>query len=186
MTQSVSVRRTVCSVKGQALIELTLITPLLLLLVFGTVEVSLIIGTYLDLTHLTREGANLTSRGTDPDTTLDAVIATAYPTIGQTNVGQWRIIYSKIVQDPAIPCPPLPCTYEVNSQITRGSLSEASKVGTTGQTVQIPGIDNISPNQTFHTIEVFYNYQPNVMTFVGENIDKIFYDRTIFTNVSGT
>ena len=183
MQARIAVKRMICSAKGQSLIELTFITPLLLFLVFGTVEVSTIISTYLDLTHLTREGANLASRGTDPDVALDAITAIAAPTIRQDNPGQWKIIYSKIVQDPDIPCPPVPCTYKVDSQLTRGSLSESSQIGAAGQTVQIDGIDNVSPNQTFHVIEVFYAYQPRVMTLVESN--KIFYDRTIFTNVSG-
>ena len=54
-----------------------------------------------------------------------------------------------------------------------------------GDTVTISGMNNIAPNQTFHVIEVYYDYGPNVITFVGNSfINKIFYDRTIFTNVS--
>lgn len=168
------------STRGQSIIELTFITPLLLLLVFGTVEVSLMISSFLDLTHLSREGANLTSRGTDPNLALDGITTIAYPTVRQDNIGEWKIIYSKITQDLDIPCPPVPCTYKVESQITRGNLSELSKIGATGQKVQTDGIDNVGPFQIFHVIEVFYAYQPKFMDLV----DKVFYDRTIFTNVS--
>ena len=87
MTTTTSINKILHSKKGQSLIELTLITPLMLLLVFGVVEVGSVISTYLTLTHTTREGANLTSRGTAPNTALDAIIAAAAPTIQNSNSG---------------------------------------------------------------------------------------------------
>ena len=187
MTETVSVKKLIRSKKGQSLIELTLLFPLMLLLVYGVVEVGQIISTYLTLTHTTREGANLTSRGTLPDTALDAIILAAAPTIRDDNLGQWRIIYTEIVQAPDTPCltPPTGCTYEISDQKVRGSMPELSKLGAVGATVTIPGVDNVIAGQTFKVIEVFYDYGPNVITFIGNNIDKTFYDRTIFTKVDG-
>jgi len=185
MTETVSVKKLIRSKKGQSLIELTLIFPLMLLMVYGVVEVGQIISTYLTLTHTTREGANLTSRGTPPDTALDAIIAAANPTIRDDNLSQWRIIYTQIVQTPGIPCPPTPCTYEIDDQIIRGNMGQTSKIGAVGETVTIPGVENVGPGQTFKAMEIFYDYGPNVITFIGNNIDKIFYDRTIFTKVDG-
>ena len=172
------------STSGQSLVELTLIVPFMLLLVYGVVEVGSVISTYLTLTHTTREGANLTSRGTVPNTALDAIIASAAPTIRNNNLGQWRVIYSHLIQNPALPCPPKPCTYQVESQIIRGSLSHGSQIGLVGQTVNIPGIQDVDPNQTFHAIEIYYDYGPDAITFIANSINKIFYERTIFTNVS--
>jgi TadE-like protein len=188
MTETVSVKKLIKSKKGQSLIELTLMFPLMLLLVYGVVEVGQIISTYLTLTHTTREGANLTSRGTPPDTALDAIILAADPTIRNDNLTQWRIIYSEIVQSPGIPCPPEPCTYEIDAQIMRGSMPESSKIGLQGATVtpsNLPGIGSVGPGQTFKVIEVYYDYGPNVITFIGNSMDKTFYDRTIFTKVDG-
>ena len=184
MTPAVSIKKIIYSKKGQSLIELTLLFPLMLLLVYGVVEVGQIISTYLTLTHTSREGANLTSRGTLPDTALDAIIAAAAPTIRDDNQNQWRIIYSELVQTPGVPCPPTPC-YEIDAQIVRGNLAQTSKLGAVGNPVTIPGIDNVLPGQIFKVIEVFYDYGPNVITFIGNNIDKTFYDRTIFTKVDG-
>jgi hypothetical protein len=188
--------RSVRSDRGQTLIELTLIVPLMLLMVYGVVEVGSVISTYLTLTHTTREGANLTSRGTDPDDALDAIIAAANPTIRNDNQNQWTVIYSRIIQQPGTPCSPTPpasCTYIIdnvnpNGQIIRGSLNQTSKLGAEGDTVngKINGFDSVAPGQTFHVIEVFYNYAPNVITFIGNSINQIFYERSIFTNVSGT
>lgn len=180
--------------KGQSLIELTLMTPLMLLLTFGVVEVGSVISANLRLAQLTREGANLTSRGETPNNSLDAIIAAATPTIRNNNQSQWRLIYSKIIQDPLIPCnPPQPCTYIIDrnnppaspAQVIRGNLGQSSKIGGVGSVVTLPGIDNLLPNQKLHAIEVFYDYGPSIITYVGKMIGTLFYERTIFTDVSG-
>jgi Flp pilus assembly protein TadG len=187
MIAAVSLKKIIQSKKGQSLIELTLLFPLMLLMVYGVVEVGQIISTYLTLTHTTREGANLTSRGTSPDTALDAIILAAAPTIRNDNQIQWRIIYSEITQTPATPCltPPTGCTYEISDQIVRGSMAESSQLGAVGATVTIPGAENVIAGQIFRVIEVYYDYGPNVITFIGNGINKTFYDRTIFTKVDG-
>jgi hypothetical protein len=67
-------------------------------------------------------------------------------------------------------------------------MAESSKIGPLGATVtpaNLPGIGSVGPGQTFKVIEVYYDYGPNVITFIGNNIDKTFYDRTIFTKVDG-
>jgi hypothetical protein len=177
---------------GQSLVELTLMVPLMILLVYGVVEVGSVISTYLTITHTTREGANLTSRGTNPNTALDAIILAAAPTISNDNPEQWKVIYSRLVQKPGTPCSPTPppsCTYiiddiEPDGQIIRGTFGEGSKLGGIGDTVTIPGVQDVGPGQTFHAIEVYYDYGPNVITFIGNNINQTFYERSIFTNVS--
>jgi len=182
-----SMNKIIDSKKGQALVELTLLFPLMVLLVYGSIEIGNVISIYVGLTHTTREGANLVSRGTDGNTALDAIIASAAPTIRNDNLTQWKIVYSKIIQDPAIPCAQAPCTYKITSQIVRGSMGESSKIGAVNQTVTLQGINNVGPGQTFHAIEIFYDYSPNVLTYVGNDlINKTFYDRTIFTNVSAS
>lgn len=180
------------SQKGQSLIELTLIAPLMILLAYGAIEVGSVISTHLTMTHTSREGANLASRGTTPTQTLDAIIAASSTTFRSSNQANWKIIYSKLVWDKTIPCPnppTTPCTYRINSQTTRGLLVKDSKLSTNGAVndiVTIPGIDGVKAGQTFHVIEVFFNYAPSIITFVGRGINTDFYDRTIFTNVSGS
>ncbi len=188
--------------RGQALIELTLIAPLLIVLAFGALEVGQVISTYLTLTHLTREGANLASRrgnlpvdlpGPDNDI-LDAIIKASNPVVTDNNQANWRIIYSRLVQDPATPCPPEPCQYIVDTtaggRIVRGNLNKQSKLGpANGVPIPyniLPGIQNVKPAQTFHVFEIFYDYAPYIATFIGKGIATDLYDRTIFTNVSGT
>ncbi len=55
------------SKKGQSLIELMLIAPLMMALAYGALEVGSVISTYLTMSHTTREGASLASRGTPPE-----------------------------------------------------------------------------------------------------------------------
>jgi Flp pilus assembly protein TadG len=99
--------------KGQALIELVFILPLMILLAYGAIEVGSVISTYLTITHTTREGTNLISRGTEVNLALAAIETAAAPTIRVSNNTQWSIIYSKIIQNPAIvpPCTEEPCEY---------------------------------------------------------------------------
>lgn len=171
---------------GQALVELTFIIPIMLALVYGAVEIGQMVSAYLTVTHTTREGANLASRGTVPDTALDTVISAAAPLIRTNNLSQWRVIYSRLTQQPGIPCPPKPCRYRVETQIVRGNFNQTSKIGLpNGSDVTIPGIADVDPAQTFHGIEVFFNYAPNALTSIGTNFIKTdFYERTIFTDVN--
>jgi hypothetical protein len=193
MKTSSTPSRLIRSKRGQTIIELTLMFPIMLALVYGAVEIGSVISTYLTITHTTREGANLTARGTNPNTALDAIKTAAAPTIRDSNPAQWKIIYSKIIQDPTVPCPPTPCNYKIDNaadgRVILGSFSQSSKLGSAGSRVTdaiLPGIDNVLPNQIFHSVEVYYDYAPDVMTYVGSGvINKIFYERTIFTDVSG-
>ena len=188
--------------RGQALVELGLSLPLLLLLLLGGIEISNMINHYLVLTHLTREGANLTSRKTDPTTALNAIITGAKPTLCEdglgctTNSSQWNVIYSAVGPvDPAGCLPPSAtdpdCDYVIVNQITRGSLGKSSRIGSTGDPVtsaEIPKIDDVLPGQTFQIIEVFYDYGPSTLTplegFMKSMLPDDFYVRTIFTDVS--
>ncbi len=187
-----SLRSTLGSQKGQSLIELSLIAPLMIFLAYGAIEIGQVISTYLTITHTTREGANLVSRGTQPSDALDAIISASSNTFTTSQQANWKIIYSKVTQDTSVPCPnppTTPCTYRINSQLTRGLLVKNSKLSSTGAVnsiVTIPGISGVIAGQTFQVVEVFFNYLPYVITYVGKGINTDFYERTIFTDVSGS
>ena len=183
------------SKKGQSLIELMLIAPLMMALTFGAIEVGSVISTYLTMSHTTREGANLTSRGTLPVQALAAVVLAAAPTLSTANQRQWRIIYSRIIPDPVNPGTAAPYNFIVDNTKPDGQLSAAtgtlnkpSKLGPPGTPVNqtiLPGIQNVS-SQKFHVIEVFFDYAPSIITYVGKGINTDLYERTIFTDVSGS
>jgi hypothetical protein len=56
--------------RGQSMLELALVLPVLLILLLGIVEVALFLGRYLDLLDLTREAARFASVRGDPASTM--------------------------------------------------------------------------------------------------------------------
>ena len=111
------------SKRGQTMVEITLILPMLIALGFGVVEVTNMINSYLVLTHLTREAANIVSRepgtkgttswATNVNADLNAVIGKASPVInpsgsGATGPSQFRVIYSLV--DDSYNRTPGPCS----------------------------------------------------------------------------
>ena len=181
--------RVVRSQRGQSLVELTLSMPILLLLSLGAIEFSNIIHSYLVLTHLTREGANLTSRSTDPIEALDAIITAAGPTVRVNNSNQWRVIYSQIVPDPNNPLDVQKYKIKRNANWVRGNFSKPSEIGNDGAyaIAKIPSFTGIDPGRTLHVVEVFYDYGSGTITplenFAPGVIPKTFYTRTIFMDV---
>lgn len=70
--------------KGQSMVEMALILPVILLLLLGMVEFSRIFGSYLLVTHASREGARLAAIGrTDAE-----VIANVTGKVNSLNVDQ--------------------------------------------------------------------------------------------------
>lgn len=191
-----ALRKILPSESGQALTEMALILPLLLVLALGAIEVSNIIHTYLVLTHLTREGGNMISRGTpaslgganygdssSPDyDALDAIVDSSAPVITPANQSQWMIFYSKIgptdpagcLADPVATNPA--CAYVVEPPISRGSLSGvASAIGT----ATLPAV---APGATYYAVEVFYLYAPitPLANFGVAIAGGPFYERAVF------
>jgi len=68
--------------KGQSLIELALVLPVMILLLLGIAETAMFMGRYLDLLDLTREAAREASR--DDPFALEPGVAAPNPAI-QTN-----------------------------------------------------------------------------------------------------
>jgi hypothetical protein len=153
------------------------------------------ITTYLVLTHLTREGASLTSREKDLTkipVLLDAVITAANPTIQTSAPAKWRVIYSRVIWDTvSASCGTLdsgdPDNYRIDrddANWVKGSLSESSKIGNDGDCARdgIPQISKLGPGQTFHSVEIYYQYSPitPAANFGVDIAGTSFYDRAIF------
>ena len=197
-----SFKKIIRSQKGQSLTELGLALPILILLAFGAIEFSNLIQSYLVLSHLTREGANMTSRGNPPEVpgpgndALDAVIAASCPMISDglpcaepPNPQRWTIIHSRIGPNPDGPSPP----YVVLQQVTRGAgpvvnvqrvcpgCSSGNFTCATGCVApsNVPDLGSINPGGQLDAVEVFYLYQPVLGTFFPLGSDPI-YERAIF------
>ncbi|MGE5630099.1 MAG: TadE/TadG family type IV pilus assembly protein [Caulobacteraceae bacterium] len=59
--------------KGQSLVEMALILPIIVLLLMGMVEFTRIFGSYLLITHASREGARMASIGKSDTVIVDSV-----------------------------------------------------------------------------------------------------------------
>lgn len=107
---------------GQSLVEMTFGIPMLIALGFGVVEMGNMIHSYLVLSHLSREAANVVSRETgikgspqwaaSINADLDRVIDKAAPVINATASGprgpsQYKIYYSMVEwnNSSGVPCP---------------------------------------------------------------------------------
>jgi hypothetical protein len=164
----------------------------------------------LALTHLTREGANLTSRDrtlveAEIQTYLDTVINAAKPVLCPDGVGctsnipKYFVVYSQIVYDSALgACGAnldngLPDNYHIRhlGTWTKGGFSQPSKIGNHGDCADLgalgTSIKSMADGQTFHVIEAFYDYSGGAMTpvqnFLEFALPNMFYDRTIFTQI---
>jgi Flp pilus assembly protein TadG len=196
-------RKILPSQSGQALTEMALILPLLLVLALGAIEISNIIYTYLVLTHLTREGGNMISRGTPANVgdenygdassidydALDAIVDSSAPVITPGNESRWKIFYSMIapsnptgcLSDPVATNPA--CAYVVEPQISRGSLiGVMSAIGLSGGAPNLPNLSSVAPGRTFYAVEVFYQYTPiTPLANFGVAIAGVpFYERAVF------
>jgi Flp pilus assembly protein TadG len=135
---------------GQSLIEFVLIALLLFIIVFAIIDIGRAIYRRQILVNLSREGANLASRGTSLTDTLAALVRSADP-LNITNDG--RIILTAIQRDSSgIPT-------VVSQQSTGGLTTVQSHIAPNGGPgVSLPNNDIPQPNRTLYTAEVFYTY----------------------------
>lgn len=173
--------------RGQALIEITLIFPMLVALSFGAIEVGNLIYAYQVIHHVTAQGANIAARldsGTTVDALLSQVVDAACPLLSQgttsatncppSNASRWRVIYTEMGPDTSAGEPQ---PYIVREQRVLGSgQMVASKrlcaaCGSTspltcdpasGACIQpdIPNANDIAAGQRLYAVEVFYDYRP--------------------------
>jgi hypothetical protein len=176
------------SQKGQALIEVGLLVPFLLLLTLGTIEVANLVDTHMVMGHLTREGANMSFRGMEVDEpgkdndVLDALVASSQNILAGA---VWRIYHSRI-GSPGDPDNPNNCigntdTYVILEQSTRGSKSAVSQLGQVCGAAILTSLDSVAPGLSLHAVEIFYDYETitGVQQF-GVSITPQLYERSIF------
>lgn len=195
-------QKTFYPARGQALIELTLILPFLVALSLAVIEFGNVIYNYLLLTHLAREGANITSRepgvrgsatwATKVNADLNRVVNSADPVLRSANSATWRVTYSMVVWNPAIDCGKLSdgkttdsfvierngtAAGWVNPVWTYGALpvTNNSKIGADGvcANTTLPDVASLTQGQTLHVIETFYEYTPNRLTPVENFIGAV-------------
>jgi Flp pilus assembly protein TadG len=144
---------------GQALIEFSLVVIVLIVLMFGLIDVCQAIYTRQVIVNLAREGANLASRGTGDtrseiiSNAVAAVVDAASPLSITTN---GVVIITAVTNNAR-------GSYFISLQQRQGALTFASKIGTrVGQSATLP-ITSPSlsqPNYTVYVAEIYYKFKP--------------------------
>jgi Flp pilus assembly protein TadG len=157
--------------RGQGLTELTLALPTLLLLGLGLIEVSRAIETNHIMSNLTREGANVASRGGS----LDAAVALTRANQAAVGLGtSGGVIASRIVVTGGVP--------RVAHQVVSAGLSAASRVGMPDSVAVAYQSAGLSEGESYYVVELFLSYVPvtGFNRFLVGLIPETMYDRSLF------
>ena len=86
--------------RGQDLVELTIAMPILLLVIFAILEFGNILDSQQAISYLTREGANIASRGATLDEVLDVTMQNGGEIQLDTRGG---VVVSRVLIEAAVP-----------------------------------------------------------------------------------
>lgn len=137
--------------RGTALSETVVLLPLLLLLVIVCVDFGRMVYTSQVLIDLTREAANLVSRGSTTTETFTAILSTSRE---YDIVGKGGMIISQVERRSATDPTPW-----VMSQDRRGSLG-GSRVGSVNGPAKVPNVKQLEVGITVFAVEVEYPFTP--------------------------
>ena len=157
--------------RGQGLVELVLIVPVLLTLTFGILE----LGTLLDVSHsitsLSREGANLAARGASLDSVLYVTVLNGQA-VGLDDGG--GVIASRIDLQDAVPM--------ITAQLASPGYVGRSRLGQLGSPASGLVGQGLTNARTYHIVEVFAPYHPftPLEGFVDSIVPDTLYDRSLF------
>jgi Flp pilus assembly protein TadG len=139
--------------KGVAFLEFALIVPFLAYLMLAGIDVGRLLTLRQQMTDLSREAANLVSRGSSAD---DAFATTQHAGGPFAQAAQGKIIVSRISRRSANDATPI-----VAEQETSGTLpSASSRVGTTGGPATLPGVTALDPGVMLTSVELIHSFQP--------------------------
>ncbi len=159
------------SERGQALVEFALVLPILLILLLGTVEFGRILEVQHAITGLSRETANVASRGTSLASAVELALTNG-STIGLRDRG--GVVASRIVFDKTQAI--------VQEQVASLGYEDRSRIGVLGQATA--GFDalGMKDGDVLYVVELIYSYQPLTPL---ESITQLIlpeelYDRSVF------
>jgi Flp pilus assembly protein TadG len=164
-------RRLVRDESGQDLVELTILTPVLLLVLLAIIEFGGLIDSQQELSYLTREGASIASRGTALDTVL-AITLQNGEDIGLSSRG--GAVVSRVTVNGG--------DAEVASQVASPGYTSASRLGATGDEAANIADLALADGSSVHVVEVFLQRPLNtpILGFFSGSIPEVMYDRAIF------
>jgi Flp pilus assembly protein TadG len=179
---------------GQALIEFTLVTLLLIVLIFGAIDFCRAIYLRQLLVNVSRETANLEARGTGSTTAeimtnaMNSMLTEALPLVLNSTNG--TIIVTAVTNFNNVVNKKSTAAFTISHQYQQGTLLNAkSAVGT------FTGTNNFNPatlptgilpaHRTVYVAEIFYKFTP--ITPVGKLINHLlptqFYDAAYFSTL---
>lgn len=172
------------SENGQALVEFSLITVALLVLIFGAIDFGRAIYLRQLLVNLSRETANLEARGSGSTTqdimtnALGAAIQEGLPTLNLNSVTGMVIVTAVTNFGKG---------FRISQQYTAGTLAGAtSRIGkgsNTTATLPSTGASILPANRTVYVAEIYYQFFPitPVGNFIKAVLPKEFYDAAYFS-----
>jgi TadE-like protein len=152
---------------GAAAVELAVILPTLLVMVFGVVDLGRLIQARLIVTNVSREGGSLVSRGFSSGTDLLNMLQSSGAPLDLNGSG--KIYVSKIKAGTSINAPNP--TVDPLVSVSKGGLSVSSKIGDAQPNLGLSSAlydhltfegppQNASDIQEVWVVEVYYNYRP--------------------------
>lgn len=157
--------------RGQDLVELVLVLPVLLLIVFGVFEFGHMIDTRHGLSGLMREGANIASRG-EPladvlQITMDNGASFGLDSRGGSVVSELRI-------EDGFPI--------VFDQVASAGFESRSRMGAVDDTADALTSVSLNEGTRIFVVEVFYDYRAltPLADLAGGLVPDTIYDRAIF------
>jgi hypothetical protein len=159
------------STRGLALAEFAILLPLLLMLVLGVVEYGNALSRMHTLSSLSREGANLASRGS----TLPEVLTNVLTNGSDISLAsQGGVVASRLeVQGGSA---------RIMEQAASTGYGGTSRIGGTGAPAAGTGTWGLAEGQVVYVVEIFYNYSrvTPLQDLLGVGPPATFYERAVF------
>ena len=157
--------------RGQAVAEFAVVLPLVLFLFLGMVEIGNALAVSHTLSKLSREGANIASRGTSLDTVV-TVVASSGRDIHFDRRGGSVVTRVEIRSEGPV----------VLDQVASPGFENQSRLGTVGNSPVSFASYGLAEGSTYFVVEIFYHYRPITPfahLFQSALPDPI-YDRAVF------
>jgi len=167
-------RKILHSNHGVTTIEFMLMTPILLVLIFGIAELGSMVHERNIITHLAREGANVASRNLDVDldpdkTVLDFLVESSEPLDFEGNKERYKMFYAVAradipTEDEPIPKEPVCTVVADHGKLPKAQVQAPAPETNCGLTVALweylrPDGEDPAPVSQFTIIRVYYKHE---------------------------